>query len=197
MTAGCSVAEAAPAPAHIATLAAAFHPDPALAWIMPDAADRRRRLPRFFDWLLGDHARHGHILASPGAEVVTLWRAPGKVHHHDPLTPAELWKMLGIFGPSILRAERAGRHVANHVPRGEDHLYLRYAGVRPDMQGKGWGGLAIRTGIALANSLGVDTCLETANPANVALYRALGFEIAAEWRVPRGPRFWTMRRPRG
>lgn len=180
----------------VSTLALAFQDDPALGWIMPDAAARRRRLPRFFEWLFADHQRHGLILTSHGREAVTLWRLPGKVHHHDPLTPAELWRMVMIFGPSLLRAERVGRHIARHVPEGEDHLYLRYAAVRPDAQGKGWGGHAIRAGIAEANRRGVDVCLETAKPENVAIYQRLGFGIVDEWQVSGGPQFWTMLRPR-
>ncbi len=183
-------------PEAVATLAQAFADDPALSWIIPDPAARARRSPRFFDWLFADHLRHGMILTSPGREAVTLWRLPGKVHHHDPLTPAEVWRLLAIFGPNILRADKVGKHIAAHVPRGEDHLYLRYVGVRPDAQGKGWGGLAIRAGIAEADRLGVDTCLETATPANVVIYQRLGFDVVDEWQVPGGPRFWTMLRPR-
>lgn len=181
----------------VETLALAFAQDPALAWIMPEATARRRRLPRFFDWLFGDHLRHGLILTAPQREVVTFWRLPGKVHHHDPLTPAELWRMLAIFGPNILRAERAGRYISAHVPRGEEHLYLRYVGVRPEAQGKGWGGRAIRAGIAEANRRGAGVCLETATPENVVVYRRMGFDVIDDWQVPGGgPRFWTMVRPR-
>lgn len=180
----------------VATLAAAFHDDPALAWIVPDGTARRRRLPRFFDWLFADHLRHGLILTSPQREAVTLWRKPGKVHHHDPLTPAEIFRLLSIFGPNILRANSVGETLDRHVPPGEAFLYLRYAAVHPSAQGKGWGGLAIRAGIAEANRLGVDTCLETAKEGNLAIYRRLGFDVVDEWTVPRGPRFWTMVRPR-
>lgn len=183
-------------PEAVATLALAFHDDPALGWIIRDAAARRRRLPRFFDWLFADHLRHGMILASPQREAVTLWRRPGKVHHHDPLTPAELWRLVRIFGPSLARADKVGRHIARHVPAGEGHLYLRYAAVHPQAQGKGWGGRAIRAGIAEANRLGVDTCLETAKEGNVAIYQRLGFDIVDQWQVPGGPRFWTMVRPK-
>lgn len=181
----------------VETLARAFADDPALAWIIPDPATRARRLPRFFDWLYADHLRHGIILTSPDRKAVTLWRVPGKVHYHDPMTLAEAWRLLAIFGPNILRADRVGKRLARHVPAGEDHLYLRYAAVHPDAQGKGWGGLAIRAGIAEANRLGVDTCLETAKVSNVAIYQRLGFDVVEEWQVPGGPRFWTMVRPRG
>lgn len=183
-------------PRAVETLALAFHDDPALAWIIPNDATRRRRLPRFFDWLFADHLRHGMILASPEREVVTLWRLPGKVHHHDPVTLAEFWRMVRIFGTALGRADMVGKHLARHVPAGEDYLYLRYAAVRPEAQGKGWGGRAIRAGIAEANRLGVDTCLETAKESNVAIYQRLGFAIVDEWQVPDGPRFWTMVRAR-
>jgi ribosomal protein S18 acetylase RimI-like enzyme len=180
----------------VETLALAFHADPALTWIFPDTAARSRRLPRFFDWRFADHLRHGMILASPEREVVTLWRVPGKVHHKDRLTLGEIWRMLAIFGPAIGRADTVGKHLGQHVPAGEDYLYLRYAAVRPGAQGMGWGGLAIRAGIAEANRLGVDTCLETAKQSNVAIYQRLGFDVVDEWQVPGGPRFWTMVRPR-
>ena len=181
----------------VGTLAAAFQEDPALSWIFPSPRARARRLPGLFRWLFADHIRHGMILASPGQEVVTLWRRPGKVQHHDPLTPPELVRVLSIFGPNILRAARIGQAIADHVPPGEDYLYLRYAGVRPDVQGKGWGGLAIRAGIAEANRRGVGACLETAKPGNVGLYENLGFRVVDTWDTPGGgPRFWTMVRPR-
>lgn len=183
-------------PKAVATLALAFQDDPALGWIIRDTVARRRRLPRLFDWLFADHLRHGMILASPQREAVTLWRLPGKVHHHDPLTPAELWRLVRIFGPALGRADKVGRQLARHVPAGEDHLYLRYAAVHPQAQGKGWGGRAIRAGIAEANRLGVDTCLETAKESNVAIYQRLGFDIVDQWQVPGGPRFWTMLRPK-
>lgn len=179
----------------VETLALAFHGDPAMGWIFPDPAARRRRLPRFFDWLFADHSRHGMIQTTADCAAVTFWRLPGKVHHHDPVTLAELWRMLRIFGPAIGRADVMGRTIAGHVPRGEDHLYLRYVGVRPEAQGKGLGGRIIRAGIEEANRLGAGICLETTRPANVVIYERLGFAIVEEWEVPGGPRFWTMVRP--
>ena len=98
--------------AAVATLAAAFQDDPAVSWIIPDAAERTLRLPRMFSWLWDDHQRHGIALGTPGGEAVTLWRLPGKVHHHDPLWPPELARLLGSqrFGAdfTVLNAGCAG-----------------------------------------------------------------------------------------
>lgn len=183
--------------AAIATLAAAFQSDPAVSWIIPDHAERARRLPRMFAWLWDDHQRHGIALGTPGCEAVTLWRLPGKVHHHDPLWPTELARLLGIFGRRILRASTVGDAIGAHLAKGEDWYYLRYAGVRPDCQGQGLGGLTIRAGIAEATAAGKPTLLETATKANVGIYLRLGFAVHEEWDVPArgGPHFWSMSRP--
>jgi ribosomal protein S18 acetylase RimI-like enzyme len=178
------------------TLALAFQDDPALSWILRDKPRRLRVLPRFFDWMFDDHRRHGMITGSAGGEVAAYWRLPGKVHHEDPLALRDLITLAGVFGFALPRGYALGEAIHGHVPAGENQLYLRFVGVRPDCQGKGWGGRAIRAGIAEAQRRGVGVCLETATPANVDLYRALGFAVVDEWVVPRGgPRFWTMVRP--
>ncbi|MEO0032911.1 MAG: hypothetical protein RIS94_2669 [Pseudomonadota bacterium] len=182
--------------AAIETLSAAFADDPAMCWLMPDPAARARRLPRLMAWTFDDHLAHGLAFGTPGAEAVTLWRPPGTVHRHAPLTPAAVLRFLGMFGRHILRAERLDGAIARHLPAGEQQFYLRMAAVRPDRQGQGLGGLSIRRGLAIAQEANLPTTLETATQGNVDLYRALGFALISEWSAPlRGPRFWTMACP--
>lgn len=184
------------ADAATATLSAAFSNDPAMCWMFPDAAVRARRMPSLIRWMFHDHLRHGMVLGTPGCEVVTLWRPPGSVHEHAPLTPPALIRFLRMLGTAVLRAERADRMIGRHLPGGEQQYYLRMAGVRPDRQGQGLGGLAIRAGLAEADAAGLPAVLETATESNVGLYRSLGFELIDEWPVARkGPTFWTMKRP--
>ena len=179
--------------AAVATLAAAFQNDPAVCWIIPDPAARTRRLPKMFDWLFDDHLCHGMMLGTPDCAAVTFWRLPGKVHHHDPLWPPHLVQLLRIFGQAIFRASKVGDAIAAHLPPGEDWMYLRYAGVRPEAQGKGLGGKVIRAGLAEAERRGIGALLETATPVNVGIYLRLGFTVRQEWDVgPQAPHFWTM-----
>ena len=101
-----------------------------------------------------------------------------------------------MLGTAVLRAERADRMIGKHLPKGERQFYLRMAGVRPDRQGQGLGGLAIRAGLAEADAAGLPAVLETATESNVGLYRSMGFELIDTWPVARnGPTFWTMSRP--
>jgi GNAT superfamily N-acetyltransferase len=93
--------------------------------------------------------------------------------------------------------DAVGDAIGAHVAKGEDWYYLRYAGVRPDCQGQGLGGLTIRAGIAEATAAGKPALLETATEGNVGIYLRLGFVVHEEWDVPAkdGPHFWSMSRP--
>jgi ribosomal protein S18 acetylase RimI-like enzyme len=183
------------ADAMIATLAAAFANDPGFSWVIPDAADRHARLPRIFAPIIAADMKRGHAIASAAHEVVTLWRAPGAAD-------AGLLETLGLLpafaralGPNLWRGLAVSSAIEAHHPKTR-FAYLHYAGVQPAHQGKGWGGRAIREGLARASQAGVPAYLETATPENVGLYQSLGFSVTAEWDVPRGgPHFWSMMAP--
>jgi len=180
----------------IRVLADAFQDDPALSWLLPDPAHRRARLPVFFAAIVHADRKAGMVLASPGDEVVTLWRAPGQSKPGLLETLGEGWPMWRTFGLGLGRALTVSGAMARHHPVPDDYWYLRYAGVAPAAQGKGWGGAAIREGIARAAAAGKPVMLETAKEANVALYLRLGFAVIDTWQVPGGgPQFWTMLRP--
>lgn len=176
-----------------ATLAAAFADDPAMSWIVPDPAERRRRLPGLFRTLVAGELDAGWALASPGCEAVTLWRPSDKVHESP-------WRLLNglpgfirVLGGNLLRGMAVGNAIEAHHPEDAAYHYLHFAGVDPAFQGRGWGGAAIRAGQARARASGLPVYLETATPSNVGLYQALGFRVTQEWDVPRGgPHFWSM-----
>ena len=176
------------------TLAAAFADDPAMAFMIPDRAERVRRLERFFPLVVAEDLAAGHALHAPGSEVVTLWRGPDNLH-------VPLWRMAGALagywralGGNLGRAMRLSSAIAAHQPRDLRFSHLHFAGVDPAFQGKGWGGTAIRAGQDRARAAGLPIFLETATPSNVGLYQRLGFTITGEYDVsgPRGPHFWTM-----
>jgi ribosomal protein S18 acetylase RimI-like enzyme len=177
------------------TLASAFFDDPAIQWILRNEQTRAAALDKMFDWQFDVHRTNGIVSSSADGEVAALWVPPGKVHYEGRLTLPFLFKMFGIFGLSLARGKQIGDAIHAHLPAGENWLYLRYLGVHPDAQGKGWGGRAIRAGIAEANARGVPTCLETNNPENVGLYHRFGYRTISEWDVcDGGPHFWTMTR---
>ena len=177
----------------VTTLAEAFQDDPALSWLIPDPAARRARLPAFMGLVFDEHVRFGWMLGSADLAAVTLWRAPGAMHRHQPLWHPGALRYVPVFRSRLGHALRIDDAIRAHLPTAPDWFYLKYAGVRPRAQGKGLGGRVIRAGLAEAGALGVPTILETATLSNVGLYQNLGFDVRSEWTVPRGgPQFWTM-----
>ncbi len=179
-----------------ATLAAAFQDDPALSWIQPDPEARRKLLPRFFKVTEAQSIRHGHVLASEDRGAASLWYPPGTIT--DNLL-VEMWdslRFLAYFRGALGRGLAVAEAMYAQHPQPQPYVYLRYVGVAPETQGKGWGGAIVRAGVARAAEQGLGVLLETATESNVAIYSRLGFEITSEWQVPKGgPKFWTMVHP--
>lgn len=72
------------------------------------------------------------------------------------------------------------------------HCYVLAVGVAPSEQGKGVGGVLLRSALRTAAERGVPCYLETASPKNVALYEHLGFRVQRVL-APKGlPLLWTM-----
>jgi ribosomal protein S18 acetylase RimI-like enzyme len=174
-------------------LGAAFQDDPVMSFIFPDAAVRRARLPRLFAIAYdGDGANGGRFMTN-GGEAVTLWQAPG--HGHLSLREKIILSVpwLAAVGLAFSRALAvSAASDANHPA--EPHWYLDFAGCAPKAQGRGFGGAAIRAGLARADADGVPSYLETANEANLDLYRTFGFVVTHRWRVRGGPGHWSMLR---
>lgn len=180
-------------PQLVATLAAAFADDPALAWILPDRDDRLHRLPRLFSLIAAEDLASGLALRSAGSQAVSLWldSADAGSGLFDTLRhlPGYWWAL----GGGLLRGLRVSQAIEAHHPRDTAFDYLHFIGVAPAAQGQGLGGALIRAGQARASARGRPIYLETATPENVGLYQRLGFSILAEWHpAPAAPRFWSM-----
>ena len=175
------------------TLAQAFQDDPALAWIIPDPDVRFRALPRFFNVMIEQSLRHGNAYTSPASEAAALWYPPGVIKDRRRVRWWDDLRLAGVFKTALPRGLKVAEAMYARHPDPQPYHYLRYVGVAPDSQGKGWGGTIVRDGIARAAAVGCGVLLETATESNVAIYTRLGFTITEEWSVPDGgPKFWTM-----
>lgn len=177
----------------ISTLARAFQTESAFGYILPDNADRQRRLPKAFRVIARQDMGVGQIFATAGHEAVTMWRVPG--HMRD-----SVWDdvRLGIpyllaFGGGLGRGLQVAGLIKQNLPT-EDCWYLHYAACNPQFQGTGYGGAAIRAGLAAADADRSKAYLETADAVNLPIYQALGFAVIKTWQVPDGPQFWGMMR---
>ena len=179
----------------IETLAQAFQTDPALSWILPDAAHRARALRSLFRTLVPADMRAGIALRATGDEAAALWRAPGQAHSGAMEFLRTVVPLVATFRTALPRGLKVQSGIDAHRPQGR-FWYLHYVGVRPQHQGKGHGGRIIRAQTAIADAQALPCWLETATAENVPLYERLGFVTQVEWDVPGGgPHFWGMMRP--
>lgn len=176
-------------------LARAFIDDPAMAYLFRDAADRPRRLTRFFalitsidaapdNWRLVDDESGAMVAAA-------LWRPPGAWKTPASAMIANILPLLHAFGMALPRAlSMQGVIGAHHPP--EPHWYLQFVGCVPEAHGRGYGGAVIRARLAQCDRDGEAAALETATPGNVGIYEALGFRVTGTYQIKGGPQFWSM-----
>jgi GNAT superfamily N-acetyltransferase len=182
------------------TLSRAFFDDPVMVWMLPDADLRRRRLHKLFEAL----TRHHH-LAHGGVEVVpddgggvggaALWDPPGKWRQ---TRGEELRAMPGLFlafGTALRRGLLVEEMMKAAHPE-EPHWYLAIIGSDPDVRGKGFGQVLMRSRLDRCDAEHAPAYLESSNPDNVPYYSRFGFEVTGELALPGGgPTLIPMWRP--
>jgi len=178
----------------IGIMVEAFHDEPVFSYILPDERVRSRALRKAFEIIVPEDHHVGRIFLTEGGEAATLWRKPSQMRESrwDALRTALPY--LFAFGGAIGRASQVAKLIKANLPS-QDCWYLHYAGCRLRHRGKGYGGAAIRAGLALADAEGRSAYLETGDPENLPVYRALGFDVIGSWQTPGGPLFWRMMRP--
>lgn len=186
-------------PALSRALGRAFHHDPVMTWMQPDADRRTAALPGFFAAV----TRH-HFLPGSGVEVAVsrdgvgaaaLWAPPGRWEQ----TPREQIAML----PAAIRAFRgrlgAGRVLTDQMKAAhpeEPHWYLAIIGSDPAVRGGGFGAALMGSRLDRCDAEGAPAYLESSNADNVPYYHRFGFEVTGEIMIPDGgPTLWCMWRP--
>ena len=182
-------------------LGRAFYEDPIMMWMLPNAAQRTRTLPRVFAAM----TRH-HFLAGGGVEVATNGSGIGAATLWDP--PGR-WKISGrddlMMMPTLMLSFRsrvsAARQVMEIMKRehpDEPHWYLAVIGSDPTVRGAGFGQALMRSRLDRCDAEHAPAYLESSNPDNVPYYMRFGFEVTGEIELPDGgPSMWPMwRAPR-
>ena len=176
-------------------LARAFIADPVMRHLFPRDESRPAKLASFFA-LIGRAATDPADPLIADDAAVSVWRKPGE-WRTPPATMLRLaWPMLATFGAALPRALRVQGLLEKHHPAAP-HWYLEFAGCVPERHGRGFGGAAIRARLVETDAAGIPTALETANPANLPIYAALGYRVIGTFDVTPDLRFWTMWRDAG
>jgi ribosomal protein S18 acetylase RimI-like enzyme len=185
--------------ATVAALVRAFDDDPAMTWIFPDDAMRRRRLPGFFAATLrGTGLRHEGtevaVRGAAGSDVLgaAIWLPPGTWR-------PPLWRQLAGLPGMMLRLRSRlpvasafyGALVRLHPDR--PHWYLSGIGTDPPAQGTGVGGELMRSRLTRCDAARLPAYLESSKERNVPFYERHGFRVTGELTIPGGgPTLWLM-----
>ncbi|MGH3643246.1 MAG: GNAT family N-acetyltransferase [Mycobacterium sp.] len=182
------------------TLGRAFFDDPVMCWMLPDADARRRKLHKLFEAL----TRHHH-LARGGVEVApddgggiggaALWDPPGQWRQTRGEELRAMPGLLVAFGRSLRRGLVVENMMKALHPE-EPHWYLAVIGSDPDVRGKGFGQVLMRSRLDRCDAEHAPAYLESSNPDNVPYYQRFGFEATGEITLPAGgPSLIPMWRP--
>ncbi|MFW9938873.1 MAG: GNAT family N-acetyltransferase [Candidatus Thorarchaeota archaeon] len=182
----------------------AFQNDPITIFTYPDGKERKEKLQYGFYMIYNYGVKHGLAYAtSKNLEGITIWLPPNKTY---PST----WTMMRYGGFYAMRKvglklkamkrtmtvfkyeEEKHKELAPY-----DHWYFQNIAVKPEEQGKGYGGLLIRTMIKTVESDGLPIYVETNTEKSVSIYQKYGFEILEYSIIPETdiPLWCMLRKP--
>ena len=187
-------ATAADTPRLAQALANAFYDDPAITWMVPDDARRRRVGPAGFKaWLAKIYLPKDAVYTDPEGNAAALWAPPGgwrmPIGLQLRLAPA----MVRIVGVKRLPLILKGLAVMDKAhPDDRPHWYLAILGTDPDHQGQGLGSAVMQPILDRCDAEGLGAYLESSKESNIPFYGRHGFDVTGELRLPHGPSIWPM-----
>ena len=174
-------------------LAGAFHEDPIMSWLAPDATRRPEVLDGNFHLLLEQiWMRHEETYTTSAAAGAAIWDPPGEWSVGITQQLGLLPRALRVWGRRLPRALLTLAKIERGHPR-ESHYYLAVLGVEPESQGRGLGSALMFPVLQRCDAERVPAYLEASSPRNRALYERHGFEVTKEFRVGTdAPPIWGM-----
>lgn len=194
----------AEAEAVVATLAAAFADYPIMRFVLGPARDQDAvRLRTLINLFVSARVLRGApILGVPAADGEGLAAAITTTPPVD-LPASEAWETVesaawDVLGPDARARYAQCREVWSALDVREPNLHVNMLGVRPEAQGQGHARrlLAGVFDLAAAWPTARGVSLTTEDPANLAFYQHLGFEVRASGDIAPGLSTWTLFRPR-
>ena len=177
-------------------LARAFADDPLMVWFFPDDEVRPHACAAMFGLFAEHYLAAGRVDVvrrdSPMAVAMWQWPGTGGAEPEAGVLPTLPGLMAALMGAGRAAEIGGAMAVLGDLRPPGPHAYLHLLGVDPSCRGEGLGGSLLDGGIAAARAAGLDTHLDTMNPANVPFYEAHGLSVRHETALPGGPSVWSM-----
>ncbi len=156
----------------VATVVAAFDRDPAFRLFF-DAGAFAEQAAAFAGALFDRRVARDAVWVVDDGAAVAMWEPPGGPADDD----------VDVL-PDAARARLHGWDTAvHHLLPTQPHWYLGILATHPRRAGEGLGRLVVAPGLAAAREAGLDAWLETATPANVAMYTRRGWVVTGAVQV--------------
>jgi len=180
----------------------AFQDDPLMVFAYPDEKERKQKSEYGFSMLYNYGIKNGLAYAtSKNLEGITIWLPPNKVYqstwtmmrHGGFYTMRKIGLKLKVMKRTIIVFKYEEERHKDLAPY--DHWYFQNIAVKPDEQGKGYGGLLISTMLKTIESDGLPIYVETNTEKAMSIYQKHGFEILEHTIIPETPvPLWCMLR---
>lgn len=181
-------------------LSRAFQTNPLIEYFIPDKSRRKDALPEITKFMVLSGLVCGRLYAfSDNLEGI------GVCLHSDraDLSLRQILRVKGVLLPiikhvNVFRKLLSYESFASNL-RGRlapsKHWYLNIIGVDPQHQGKGYGGILLRSMFNHVDKEQLPCYLETHEEATVSMYRHYAFEVIETGLVPCSDvRYWAMLR---
>ncbi len=181
-------------------VARAFQDDLIDSYFFPNPEERKKKLPSFYEYRLGQAVRYGTVYAtSPNLKGIAAWLP------YD-LGEIPMWKMMLTGGFKLFR--KMGNKVTSKMMAvkdyveskttknaGDKYLHLEMLAVEPKFQWMGYAKKLLEPMFNRLDSENLSCFLETSTKKNVAFYQYFGFEVVEESTIPgTDVPFWDMLR---
>jgi ribosomal protein S18 acetylase RimI-like enzyme len=192
-------ATGADATAIVRTLTRAFHDDPVMSFIFPDAGKRPAILREFFDVSFQRIYLHkGETYVCDDGRAAALWAPPGQWKVSTLEIVRNGPRLARVMGRRLALGLRAMNLVERKHPKEPGHYYLAVLGTDTEFQNRGLGSSLLSTMLSRSDAEGVAAYLEASSENNRRLYERHGFRVVEEVPIPGGgPPVWRMWRDVG
>ncbi|WP_125098265.1 GNAT family N-acetyltransferase [Leucobacter chromiireducens] len=180
-------------------LAEGFWDDPVWGPAFPAHPERMTHAVAHWRFMADQAVRYGEPLIAelPDGTVaaVSTWFPPGQDEIREADLPAYETLLRGTIGDAAAETLLAEGELFAGARPSEPHAYLSLLAVSSAARGLGIGMRLVQAGLEHYDAAGVQTYLESSNPANDARYERLGYRPATQLTIPGSPPVQTYVRP--
>ncbi len=182
-------------------MANAFANAPRYTYLLPDATQRRAKLPWYWQATIRAALHSGGVVHvaqdSPDSAVlgVTIWSPPERRNHSAlTLLRSGMWALPLRLGIPAWRRRRALGPLLAALGPPHPCWHLNSIGVDPSTQRSGVGTALINHVLPRIDAGSLPAFLDTSQPDNLGYYERFGFRVTAELSLPNGAPLWGMTR---